>query len=170
MIEQSKLSENSVERLFCIPFENQTNHTPLTIEETKIFIQLVFTEKNRKGKGEDIEKLNSEAFPSDRYQILVKSIENGRFHFKISQEAAIFIAIMTRVIGDVIMYMAYLQYRYAKEKKTITMQTLADTFPSGFPSKDSMEKMWDSQKVERDKFENSDNLLDYKECYKSIMV
>ena len=116
--------------------------------------------------------LDPSAFPSMNYEVLVKSLQSGRFSFEITEEAAIMISFMCKVIGDVIMYMAYLQYQYAIEerieKKKITMSRLADIFPMGFPSPTVLSRMWDSQKVDREESFDSDNLLDYKECYKSI--
>ena len=67
------------------------------------------------------------------------------------------------------MYLSYLQYHYSKDKKKITCESLSNIFPMGFPSKTSLERMWDLQKVERVKDGDSDNLLDYKKCFNSIM-
>ncbi len=167
MINSSELKDDSVEKLFCIPFEGLTQ-TPMVQEEAEIFVSLSLSEKSNTKKSLDLK-----AFPSQNYQILVSSLQSGRFEFEITEEAAIMVSVMCGSIGDVIMYMAYLQYQYfvhpsALDNK-ITMSRIAFIFPAGFPSSSELRRMWDLQKVgNRENGFASDNLLDYKECYKSI--
>ncbi len=174
MIKQSEISENSIEKLFCIPFSKINVH-PLTKEETSIMTSLLFTELDKKKKSDFKElKLDAFAFPHQNYTILVKSIENKRFDFKISQDAAIMVSIMCRVVGDVIMYMAYLHYYYFKNLKhtnnIIDLEELSSKiFPNGFPSKTSLERMWELQKVSVEDNVSSDNLLDYKKALASLI-
>ncbi len=165
MIKNSELREDSVEKLFCIPFSNQEQEE-LTKEDFQIFLKLSLAERNNPK-----ESLDPKALPSQNYEVLASSLRNGRFKFEITEEAAIMVSMMCRVIGDVIMYMAYLQYHYAieerDENKKITMSRLANIFPMGFPSSTALDRMWESQKTERAE-DFCDNLLDHKECYKSI--
>ena len=162
MILQSQLKNDTVEKEFCIPF-SQLRQEPMNEEETKIFLSLIMSEKSS-----DSDTIDPQAVPFSNYQVLVQSLES-RFTLKITQEAAIMVSVMSRVFGDVIMYLSYLQYHYSKDKNKITCARLSDIFPMGFPSKTSLERMWDLQKVERVKNSDSDNLLDYKKCFNSIM-
>jgi hypothetical protein len=162
MISKSELKEDTVEKKFCIPF-SQLRQEPMNEEETKIFLSLIMSENCSKS-----DTIDPQAVPFSNYQVLVQSLET-RFSLEITQEAAIMVSVMSRVFGDVIMYLSYLQYHYSLDKKKITCAKLSDIFPMGFPSKTSLERMWDLQKVARVKDSDSDNLLDYKECFKSIM-
>lgn len=174
MIRQSEISENSIEELFCIPFSKMNVH-PLTKEESSIMMSLLFAELEKKKQSDFKElKVDPFAFPHQNYTILVKSLESKRFDFKISQDAAIMISIMCRVVGDVIMYMAYLHYYYFKNLKDtsniIDMDELSTrVFPNGFPSKTSLERMWELQKVYVEDNTSSDNLLDYKKALGSLI-
>tara|TARA_R110001599_G_scaffold184514_1_gene377987 strand:- start:8163 stop:8651 length:489 start_codon:yes stop_codon:yes gene_type:complete len=162
MILKSQLKTDTVEKEFCIPF-SKLRQEPMNEEETSIFLGLILSEKQSTSDA-----IDPQAVPFSNYQVLVQSL-GTRFSLKITQEAAIMVSVMSRVFGDVIMYLSYLQYHYSIDEKKITCARLSDIFPMGFPSKTSLERMWDLQKVARDKDSDSDNLLDYKECFKSIM-
>ena len=67
------------------------------------------------------------------------------------------------------MYIWYLQYQSKKRKiEFISFDIFTEIFAWGFPTKDTLEKLWSNQKVDRSDANNSDNLLDYQSAGKSL--
>lgn len=89
--------------------------------------------------------------------------------YTISEKAVSFLADRTINLAVCTMMCAYLQYQaYKRNLSIITLQEIRDIFPNGLPSEETWRKLWYQQKVFRKDLE-SDNLLDYKKCYESII-
>ena len=90
--------------------------------------------------------------------------------YECSIAACVFIGLMANSFGEVTIYANYLQYMAFKHnKKRIDVRFLCwFVFPYGFPTKDALRKVWDLQKLERNDVYDSDNLLDYNICQKTI--
>lgn len=101
-------------------------------------------------------------------EIYFKRIENY-CTYTISDAAVCFLSDRTVNLAVCTMMCAYLQYQaYKRNLSKITRQDIRNIFPNGLPSEETWKKLWYQQKVFR-KDLDSDNLLDYKECYESII-
>lgn len=101
-------------------------------------------------------------------EIYFKRIENY-CTYTISKAAVCFLADRTINLAMCTMLCAYLQYQaYKRNLSKITRQDIRKIFPNGLPSEETWKKLWYQQKVFR-KDLDSDNLLDYKNCYESII-
>lgn len=90
--------------------------------------------------------------------------------FEASIALCVFMGMASNTFGEVTIYANYLQYQAHKHnQKRLDIQFVSTyVFPMGFPSKETLQKVWDMQKVERKEMGDSDNLLDWFECQKSI--
>lgn len=101
-------------------------------------------------------------------EIYFKRIENY-CTYAISKAAVCFLSDRTINLAVCTMMCAYLQYQaYKRNLSVITLSDIRNIFPNGLPSEDTWRKLWYQQKVFRVGFD-SDNLLDYKKCYESII-
>ena len=150
--------ENAVEKYFCEPFD-KAQGVPMSNEIKEVLMQLLMAKEIRE-------------LPEQKKPFLIKVIE-GRlktsFSFSIKDRRLIlFIATISQTPGTAIMYLTYLQYWCKKnETEEIDLDEFRKIFTMGFPSKKDLEKIWDGQKVLREK-EGSDNLLDYQSAMLSI--
>lgn len=89
--------------------------------------------------------------------------------YTISEKALSFLADRTINLAVCTMMCAYLQYQaYKRNLSIITLEEIREIFPKGLPSEDTWRELWYKQKVFRIGCA-SDNLLDYKICYESII-
>lgn len=162
MLKQETINqEDAVEQYFCKPFDVAKRY-PLTEENSAFLLELLF-------------KSPAYSIPDKEKPFLVQVIEKRlqySFSFKINDARLIlFIAIITRTPGTAIMYLVYLQYWCKKnERKEIDLKLFCESiFPWGFPNESDLSKIWDKQKIQREKdYKGSDNLLDYQSAMKSI--
>ncbi len=158
---QNKITkqENAVEKYFCEPFD-KAQRVPMSKESTEFLMWLLRSEKLRD-------------FTEKKKPFIMKVIESRLktwFSFSIrDSRLTLFIAIISKTPGTAIMYLTYLQYWCKKnETEEIDLNKFCrEIFPMGFLSKEDLEKIWDGQKVLREK-EGSDNLLDYQSAMLSI--
>lgn len=162
MLKQETINqEDAVEQYFCKPFDVAKRY-PLTEENSMFLIDLLF-------------KNSTFSIPDKDKPFLVQLIEKRlqySFSFKINDARLIlFIAIISRTPGTAIMYLTYLQYWCKKnQRKEIDLKLFCESiFPWGFPSESNLSKIWDNQKLKREKdYFGSDNLIDYQTAIKSI--
>ena len=157
--------QNAIEELFCVPF-SKFPVRPMTLEESKMFMQLIMIEKD--GSMPPFEETKIE-LPFELR--LIKGSLSSRFTFEMTEPLQLMIAQISGSAGNVIMYLTYLQYRAKKlDKRKLSIEDFANIFPMGFPTNKSLQDAWDSQKVNRsaDNPNGSDNLLDYQESLQSI--
>jgi len=154
--------KNAVEEVFCVPFGNLPQQ-PMDKDTEDLMLRLYMASMHG-SMGE---------IPEKEKPFIIKMTESSlknRFTFKIEDNALIaFIAFNSKTAGNVIMYLTYLQYKCKKNNmKVLDFKTFCHWFPMGFPSDADLEKVWDSQKVERKETGDSDNLLDYQSAMESI--
>ena len=166
MLENSMTKDqNSIEELFCLPF-SKLPVRPMTKEESEIFLRLIMIEND--GSMPNLEETGDELPFSMK---LIKRLLKSRFTFGMTEPLQLMMSQTSRSAGNVVMYLTYLQYQAKKlDKRTLSIEDLANIFPMGFPTDAVLTDIWDSQKVKRSQ-ENpngSDNLLDYQEALQSI--
>lgn len=142
---------NSIEELFAKKFE-KLNKYPMDNDTSEIFVKLVLS-KNSAYEIPESEK-------PFIYKLLEKRI--SIIHdYEIDDRVLLFLSWICKSAGVGVMYCWYLQYESNKrDVNKITFEIFAEVFAWGFPSEDSLQKLWDEQKVNR-KDMSSDNLLDY---------
>jgi len=105
------------------------------------------------------------------FQVIEKRLQYC-FTIKIEdQRLILFLCALAESPGSAIMYLWYLQYWcFVNEVKELNLELFCEKiFPMGFFSKIDLSKIWDSQKVLRDRNDNgSDNLVDYASAGMSI--
>lgn len=74
------------------------------------------------------------------YQLIEKRAEY--IGLELSDQAKVFLMFETKSPGTAVMYLYALRSKFT----SVTMNDLANVFPEGFPTEDTLEKMWDKQK------------------------
>jgi hypothetical protein len=84
------------------------------------------------------------------YKLLKKRA--NYINLKMNQSVSEFLAYLSKSPGIAVMYLYYLKSKVKDEE--LTMNKLTDIFPEGFPPEESLEELWNFQKIK------SENLLD----------
>lgn len=144
MREKIQLTGNSMEELFCKPFEKEV-HKPLTDEEMKMLMQCLLMEDKKFEKDPEFQNF----FPVKVMNKRLELIHN----FELDNRIMLFL--MSKFEGSIacyVMTLAYIQY-VAKKKGLIeaggriTMDHFCENiFPLGMPDDDSYHKVWVSLK------------------------
>jgi len=163
---ERKTIENpkAIETFFCEPF----GKLPLrkaTEDEMELLMRIAISKEPNRSLFSTKEEFNEMPFS---VQLAYKAL-NGRFSFKMSDSLVILVAVVGKSAGIIVMYLTYLQYRAKKMgKEELDIGDFVMIFPDGFPTDDSLQDIWDSQKVDRGERGGSDNLLDYQFATQSI--
>ena len=153
-------ASNSIEELFAKHFD-ECYKIPMDNETSEIFMKLTLL------KDIDLD------IPEEEKPFIYKLIEKriSVIHdFKLDDKVLMFLSFICESAGVGVMYVWYLQYQCKKRNtKFISFSDFTEIFSWGFPSKDTLDKLWSSQKVDVPKYtNNSDNLLDYKQAGLSL--
>lgn len=111
---------------------------PMSKTTSGIFVTLILLEQ----QGKEVPPQVKEAF---QYQVLSKRadwIKLGVNHHVVS-----FIASICQSPGELVMYCYALKHWQVQNKKPLTMFMIAEIFPFGFPNRDTLEILWDQQKI-----------------------
>lgn len=160
--------KDSIEEQFCVPLSKMEFGELTEIQALTIKRATRIEEQNE--YASIFKGLEPQETPvSTRF--IQKSLHH-RFTFTINDPCLLILSEVCATFGDTIMILTYIQYK-AKQKgiKHVTAKALCqEIFPFGFPTKKSLEKAWEMQKVKRDEYNvnGSDNLLDYPFAMKSI--
>lgn len=146
----------------------------LTKEETIMCMNALFSEDKLNEDKEVLELLEGKSNLS--IATVVHKRVNACHTYTITPTVALLSEIVAKSFGDSTMFCAYFQYKaHQLGIKTINAEIFCrDIFPWGVPTEDELQRLWDLQKLDpeflkkRKSFE-SDNGLDYKETYESIM-
>lgn len=115
-----------------------------------VFLSLLMMESNH-GESDNIPKeLN--------FSYQVSKTRSESIGLEINQPAIFLIITLSNGIpGTIIMFLYYMRhYQLNNNEIPITMELIArKLFPSGFPAEESLNELWDEQKVD------GDNLLDF---------
>lgn len=156
---------NSVEILFCQELEKTGKINPLGEEMMKILITLVTRKDSIDEIYNDVKKKTALiAILEDRLGTMNRELDKG---------AALFIGLSCETPGDSVMYAYYLAHKMKQKGigKILELEKLCmDIFPNGLFEKESLDEIWDKQKVSRGEgFSGSDNLLDYRKASESLI-
>lgn len=163
-----EIKENSIE-LWAIETEKlfKNDQQPMDDELSHAFVTCFMNEEKMETDGELKEAL-------EKNKLAYSSVFYNRVRCCQSFEASIALCVLmgmaSNSFGEVTIYANYLQYQAHKHnQKRLDIKFVSTyVFPMGFPSKGTLQKVWDMQKVERKDAGGSDNLLDYACCQKSI--
>jgi hypothetical protein len=107
---------------------------PMSNQMSEIFLRMMFMEQDPAPKK--IPEIESQFL----YQVIDKRAEH--IGLELSKPAKIFLMFQTHSPGTAVMYL----YAFRTKYKSVNMGTIANMFPMGFPSEDSLQVMWDKQK------------------------
>ena len=97
----------------------------------------------------------------------------GTMNRELDKGAALFIGLSCETPGDSVMYAYYLAHKMKQKGigKILELEKLCiDIFPNGLFEKESLNEIWDKQKVSGGEgFSGSDNLLDYRKASESLI-
>lgn len=163
---------SAVEDIFCKKFQKILSDVrllrPMDEHEMKIMLAAVSVDMVE-GSTDPFDSLEEDPKAPFIVKVTFKSLET-RFTFRCSNSLKTLIAIVSETAGTAIMYLTYLQcWAKHNKRKYITAEDFSmNIFPNGFPTKEQMEKLWYSQKIDTEGSSASDNLLDYQSALKSI--
>ena len=169
MINKKEIKENSIE-LWAIEADKEFKKSlmPMTDEQANAFISCVMNQKEMDIDKDIVEKL-------EKKQLGYASVFWNRVKYchtyTVTPSLALFMGgFVCNSFGYVTIYTNYLQYKaHLHNQKNIDIDFISmHCFPIGFPSEEVLKKVWDAQKVERNDYCDSDNLLDYQKCQESI--
>lgn len=80
------------------------------------------------------------------------------FNYELEDRLLLFLTVLCETPGVAVMYLWYIHF-YAKEKlkKVVTLKEFVEVFGDGFIKEESLNDIWDNQKVKM----NLDNMLDH---------
>lgn len=130
---------------------------PMTIEETKIMVSLMFS------------KSTSPIVPEKKLPFMVQLIKKRIEHcftFKMDFDSILFLSFLSETPGIAVIYLWYLQYWCkTNEIREITFDVfVTKIFPWGFFKKESLHSIWEEQKVD----DSPDNMFDHANAGKSL--
>ena len=160
MINFSSLSKESIEMIICPQFTKAVKN-PMSEFEQEILISLMLANKKFKISRKEKPFL---------FQLIEKII-NACHTFSTDDERLIlFLASICQSLGSAILYLWYIQFWcHCNKLKVIDLDIFCGKiFPNGFPSKECVNAIWDSQKLINVPKMGSDNLVDYNYCGDSI--
>ena len=167
-METVKLESNGIERWAEqaeIMFKSSSRK--ITKDKAEIYAWALF--------NEEALELNSEikkALEKNKFEVPFSCVFWNRIRlchtYTVSVALAIFMGFVAESFGDVTIYVNYLQYQAFKhDQKHLNMDFISKLFPKGPPSRETMQYVWEAQKLHTSDY-GSDNMLDHSECQDSI--
>lgn len=160
-------------------FENNSPHTELTEEETKVLLSIILSKEeslnidiNQLDKKSEIYVHFKPLIDSFQAQVFLKRLE-GLSTVKMSLGALIMLLQYMNSAGSCVMYAYYIHSKLAPNT-LVDMDTFSiKLFPWGMFSREQLNSIWDAQKVKHDDglegcncIGAHDNLLDYEETWR----
>ena len=149
----------------------------LTKEEAEILVRICLNENEINEDKKLLDLLNNDNSPDSMAKVVYQRIKS--FHtYQISPSVALLLEMLVvKNFGSSTMICAYLQYKsHNLGVKIIDGYVFCkDIFPFGIPTDEELNRLWNLQKLDPDLLEKresmfeSDNGLDYKVTYESIM-
>lgn len=169
-----KPTDNAIE-LWCEEADKvfKSYVVPMTEKQAKLFIKAALLEEDLDKNKELLEMVESKkAGMLSAFWLRIKFLHT----YKITMALTYFIseAIIDNNFGRMTMMANYLQWVcYKRHCGRIDTGQFSLVFPAGFPSEEQWSKLWRMQKVDGEFFPNdgvwqSDNILDYTDCSKTI--
>ncbi len=158
-------------------FENNEPNTPMSKEESMIFLNLLMTKE--KDFLIDINEINKESKTYKHFKGLIESFLAQVFLKRLSTLTKLRITlggliVLIQYMNNPAIAVTYAYYLNSKlpEGTLVTLEEIGNVFPWGFFSKEQIEKMWDELKVKSTDaldecvcYGAADNLLDYVEFW-----
>lgn len=157
------IEKNAVEELVCKAIEEAPKF-PMSQELSNMFISMTMNSKDEKG----LDLLYQQLFKRSWLLNVIKKRIDVCLKVEIDKAVQFFLLFLGKNPGNCIMYLYYLQY-YAKKKgieKISFEQFGMDVFPNGYPSKEILSQIWDSQKSG---IATNGNIIDLPSAAESIM-
>jgi hypothetical protein len=152
---------SSIETIFCEGLKKEKT-IPLSEEQMKMLLSLLVMDEEESQKLYD--ELTKEFFMIKIFEDRLKA--TGR---ELNKAGLAFVSLCCTTPGEAVMYAYYIASQMKRKElgQKIDLQTLCmEIFPFGIFSRESLEKAWDGQKIERES--GSDNLLDYAKASESL--
>lgn len=113
---------------------------PMAIEQSKAFISMNFLERDEQGaKG-----LAADLSKDFLWNVIQKRADLYKLKYTIPM--LVFVRFLCTTPGTAVMWVHALLRLQQKTKEKITTTSLAVAFPVGFPTEDTLQKLWDAQK------------------------
>ena len=127
-------------------------------ETTKIFCTLICAELSKSNHiGETVINVKDKVEQSKAIWLRLQAME---MQDNVSEATKLFIFSICETFGDVAQWCHTLNELYQINKKQITLYSLSDAFPFGFPSKEQRSNMWTKQKGMMSNGENGNRVDD----------
>jgi hypothetical protein len=160
---------SAIETYVCKEME-KCDRVEMDKDTCDVFLRLMISRMQNKDRLQSVKEFN---IPEKEKPFIVKMLE-GRlkmYQFKINDfDLRFFLAVLCKNPGNVVLYLWYLQYWCKKNNvKELDLENFSNRiFPYGFPSEDTLLRIWDGQKVDREGMA-SDNLVDYGTAGQSLV-
>lgn len=128
----------------------RVKHEKMSTQQSEIFLNMWIAERLKDSLPKEI----IESFP---FQVMKKRLVSHYGKQVATDSVLAFLSIgVASSVGEVVMYAGAVAAMYAEHhgEHIITMEDVADKFAMGFPSKDTLEVIWEMQKI------GGDNSLD----------
>jgi len=141
---------------------------PMDDDTSMLFLNLTVAEMAIKSgrKPDDTSEMDAKLSDAFHYQVLKKRLEVFKQHFSPTLDVGIlpqiFCALISKTPAEAVMWAFTLNEIFVKTGQPVTIQSLVDEFPYGFPTAMEVERLWDAQKIKRDDKNpwSSDNAVD----------
>jgi hypothetical protein len=152
-----------------LDFREKGDISPMTKEKSEFFLQLFSSEHadEQENKLTPFDRVN---LANNRHASIIEKVCGGfgfrvfaaRMHpeTQITIEAFLLLLDMCKGPGDAVLWCYTLHRLYQKEKQLITISSLANEWPWGFPNESARQRCWDDQKGRNRGVKNVDNLID----------
>lgn len=163
--EDLKAHPDAVEKYFCVPL-SKFIPKQLTSEQAKLLIAISMCDADKIDEFEE-DFANVYWF----YPAIAKRLR-AYFGYTMDVKAQMLLCTWCESIGDMVIYLTYLQYWCKKNNvKEIAHTLLCEkVFPHGIFDRTFMSHVWDGQKVSSTISGGSDNLIDYSSAMQSILT
>lgn len=152
-----------------LDFKEKTHIDPMTEDQGHLFLNLLSAEQEDKdgGKLTAFDRINLE---NNRHAEILKKISGGfgfrvfagRMHpsTQLTVEAFLYLLDLCKGPGDAVLWSYTLFRLHQRDQQLITLSTLANEWPWGFPNEEGRHLCWRAQKGESYEMKGVDNLID----------
>lgn len=128
---------------------------PMTEDESRTFLTLMMMEMNietGKTKPELLAQMDKDLEGCLGYQILKSRLALFKEKFSPTMQVEVLPQILCALMcdrpGNAVMWAYTLNEIFIKTRKPVTLKSVTDFFPWGFPTQEEYSKCWDAQKAE----------------------
>ena len=161
---------NGIEEHVAKRLRELEKNTTLSKMQSKFFLIGIIDEGERKENDDELNEMYDDLLQGSLPMMIVKR-EFDKMELEFTKSALIFIGLLCDRPATAKLYAIHIiDQARIKGQNQITCNWLSTVFPMGVFSNEDLEKVWDSQKVERlnDGSFSSDNLVDYPTAFNSL--